>query len=206
MAELQEVLPEFAGFAVRYDPSKNPFFKAIFIENMRLVKSVAVGGTLLDLIRDAKPKYRDDFPAGINVIAVPQAIKYIESGHAPMFSSIVAVPGSDRYVAPKGCNHYVVGSSANAAVLPDESFNGKGGSVCKMLFNNAQFITSKGESVRPYLVLAHELIHSYHCLYGLKKDDDEELWTSGIGVYNDEPMSENVFRDQYKIARRTEYY
>lgn len=206
MAEILDVLPDFPGFAVRYDPAKNPFFKAIFVENMRLVNSVAVGVTLLGLIRDARPAFRGDYPPSINVIAVPQAIKYIESGHAPGFGGISAQPGVERFVAPRGCNHYIVGSSANAAVNTDESYAGKGGTVCKMLFNNAQFVTSKGESVRPYVVLAHELIHSYHCLYGLKKADDEELWTTGIGVYGAEPMCENVFRDQYNLRRRTEYY
>ncbi len=123
-----------------------------------------------------------------------------------MFGSITPVPGVPKYVAPKGCRHYIVGSSANAAVSPDKSYEGKGGSVCKMMFNNAQFITSKGKSVRPYLVLAHELIHSYHCLYGLKKQDDEELWTSGIGMYSSDPITENVFRTRYKLPLRTDYY
>lgn len=207
MAELTEVLPEFEGFAVCYDPGANPFFKAIFVENMRLIKSVAVGVTLLKLIEDASPTFRGDFPTGVNVMAKPQKVKYVESGHKPYFGGLTAVsgPGSEKYDAPANCNHYIIGSSANAAKSPTHSTNGQG-SVCDMMFTNAQFMNSRGEALRAHIVLAHELIHSYHCLYGIKKQDDEELWTSGIGVYSTETMSENVFRDQFNLTRRTAYY
>ena len=205
MAETTEVLPDFGGFAVCYDPGLNPFFKAIFVENMRIIESCAVGKTLLKLICDALPRFRGTFPAGINVMDKPQKVKYVESGHAPMFGKIVPAPGVNRYVAPRGCNHYIIGSSCNAALSTEDSENGQG-SVCDMMFTNAQFITSKGEPARPFIVLAHELIHSYHCLYGIKKSEDEELWTTGIGAYENEPMSENVFRDQLKLPRREEYY
>jgi hypothetical protein len=205
MAEITEVLPDFDGFAVCYDPSKNPFFKAIFIENMRLIQGCTAGKTLLKLIADARPRSRADFPPSVNVMAKPQAVKYVQSGHAPMFGSITPVPGVDRYVAPRGCNHYIIGSSCNSAKSTQDSENGAG-SVCDMNFTNAQFITSKGEQTRSHIVLAHELIHSYHCLYGIKKADDEELWTTGIGIYSAEPLCENVFRTQFGMTLRTEYY
>ncbi len=207
MAEIQEKLPDFSGFGVKYDPVKNPFFKAILVENLRIIERVAAGKQLLQLIADARPRHRADFPDGVNVFGKPKDVKYVESGHAPAFGSIVKVdgPGSAKYVAPKGCRHYIVGSSANASKSPTDSENGQG-SVCDMLFTNAQFVTSKGERSAPFVVLAHELIHSYHCLYGIKKGEDEELWTTGIGTYADEALSENVFRTQFGMPPRAEYY
>lgn len=204
MAELNEMLPEFDGFAVRYDPSLNPFFKAILVENLRKLGTCDAGKTLLKLIADARPRSRADFLTGVNVRCEPKAIKYVQSGHAT--AGGFAASASDRHIAPNGCNHYIMGSSANAALDPTASGDGTG-SVCKMMFTNAQFLNSKGEMVtHPYIVLAHELIHSYHCLYGIKKPKDEELWATGIGIYAGEPMSENVFRTQLKLPPRLEYY
>lgn len=205
MAEIMEVLPEFTGFAVRYDPGANPFFKAIMVENLRMVGSVAAGATLFKLIADAAPKSRSDFPTGVNVMCVPKPIKYVQSGFKPSMGGTIAASDDNRHVAPNGCNHYIVGSSLNAALDPTASENGNG-SVCKMMFSNAQFITSQGETARPYVVLAHELIHSYHCLYGIKKAKDEELWTTGLGIYKDDALTENVFRAQFNLAPRVAYY
>jgi len=113
---------------------------------------------------------------------------------------------ADPRHAPKGCPFYIVGGSQNAALDPTASDNGKG-TVCTMYFTNAQVVTTKGESTVPYIVLAHELIHSYHCLNGIKKDGpDEELWTSGIGQFDKEPLSENVIRGQLKMKLRVDYF
>jgi hypothetical protein len=108
--------------------------------------------------------------------------------------------------SPKGCPFYILGGSQNAAKDPVAAENSQG-SVCTMFFTNVQIITSKGEATQPFIVLAHELIHSYHCLNGIKKDGkDEELWTTGIGIYEKEPISENAIRDQFKMALRLEYF
>lgn len=206
MAEVNEMLPEFTGFAVRYDPTLNPFFKAIMVENLRILAACEVGKTLFKLIADARPRSRADFITGVNVRCEPKAIKYVQSGYKPAMGGTIQASSDARHVAPNGCNAYLVGSSANAALDPTASGDGTG-SVCKMMFTNAQFLNSKGEMVtQPFIVLAHELIHSYHCLYGIKKAKDEELYTTGIGIYADEPMSENVFRTQLKLKPRVEYY
>ncbi len=201
MAETTEVLADFKGFAVRYDPGTNPFFKAIMVENLRKIQTVPAGVTLFKLIADAQPKSRDDFPIGVNVMCKPKAVKYVESGYSPMFGKLVANPAQ---VSPKGCRHTIVGSSLNASRDPTASENGQG-SVCDMEFTNAQMITSKGETAYPFVVLAHELIHSYHCLYGIKKADDEEQWASGLGIYATDPLTENVFRSQFNLGPRKEY-
>ncbi len=76
-----------------------------------------------------------------------------------------------------------------------------------MRFTNVQVVTRRGEKAEPYVVLAHELIHSLHCLQGIKMDGrDEELWTTGLGKYENNPMSENVFRAQFGLAKRQRYF
>ncbi len=66
--------------------------------------------------------------------------------------------------------------------------------------------TSKGETMFSFITLAHELIHSLHHVTGTRKDEDEELWTTGIGMYIDEPMSENGIRKEFAMSLRIEYY
>lgn len=75
-----------------------------------------------------------------------------------------------------------------------------------MKYTNAQIVTSKGEATQSFIVLAHELIHSLHHVTGTRRDTDEELWTTGLGKYSDEPMSENKIRDQFGIKLREAYY
>jgi hypothetical protein len=54
-------------------------------------------------------------------------------------------------------------------------------------------------------VLAHELIHSLHCLNGVQAGENEELWTTGLGAYADEPMSEQKFRAAFAIGDQLQY-
>jgi Effector protein len=211
MAEIVEVLAEFRGIAVKYDPAKNPFFKPIVTDNLRKITSCDAGQKLLELIADASPRSRADFPGGINVMIVPQAVSFVQSGHKAAFytgggMNKTLQPSADPRHSPKGCPFYIVGGSQNAAKDPVATTNGQG-SVCDMYFTNVQVVTTKGEATYPFIVLAHELIHSYHCLYGIKKDgSDEELWTSGLGTFADEKLSENVIRDQLKVKPRIDYF
>ena len=45
---------EFPGFAFNYDPLKQPFFKALVKENLRLIAQLPMGKGLLKAIKDAK--------------------------------------------------------------------------------------------------------------------------------------------------------
>ncbi len=212
MAEIVEMLEDFGGLAVKYDTGKNPFFRPIVVENLRKIRSCAAGKTLLKLINDARPRHRADFAVGVNVMVKPTTATYVQSGHKLDFSPGSAVkdrlvPSSaNAHVAPAGCPYYILGGSQNVA--KDAAHTGDGqGSVCDMNFTNVQIITTKGEKSHPFIVLAHELIHSYHCLYGIRKDDGEEEWTTGIGLYRDEPLCENVFRTQLapELGLRLQY-
>jgi hypothetical protein len=81
------------------------------------------------------------------------------------------------------------------------------GCVCIMEFSNVQIITTKFEKTEPYIVLAHELIHSLHCLQGISADrrEDEELGTTGNGQYADQPLTENAFRSAFGLPPRIAY-
>jgi hypothetical protein len=223
MAETRVVLPEFPGFAVQYDLMANPFFEPIVVETLRKIKTVELGKTLLTGINAADPKFRGDFPVGINVIIKPlvAGMQYNQSGYKPtktwgsggafkvvgMVASSLAGHNLKRQVGDKtvDCPFWKDGTSANMAV--NTAFTGKDqGTVCYVTFSNAQFMTSKGEPCQPYIVLAHELIHSLHCLEGKHAGADEELLTSGEGKYADEPMSEAAFRRAFRLASRAAYY
>jgi hypothetical protein len=214
MSEVLEVLPDFVGFAVRYDTAKNPFFRAIVVENLRKLATVSAGKSLLSSIAAAAPRSRGTFPPSVNVICVPTLINFTQSGFKREVTygegglqTITGMTPSDRpQFSPPGCPFWIAGGSNNEAVDQSATSNAIG-TVCTMRFSNVQIITSKGERADPYIVLAHELIHSLHCLQGIKIDgQDEELWTTGIGRYANNPMSENAFRSQFGVPLRTQYY
>lgn len=227
MPETRKVLPEFPGFAVEYDINANPFFEPIVVESLRKIKSVAVGKSLLSRIAVANPQYRGDFPDGINVILTPMVngMQYNQSGFKPqkewleqgafkvtgMTPSLASGHNLKRTVTKNGneeeidCPFWKDGTSANLAVDPSFT-NGGRGTVCMVRFSNAQFMTSKGEPCAAFIVLAHELIHSMHCLEGTHAGSDEELWTSGEGKYEGDPMTEAAFRRAFGLAKRAAYY
>jgi hypothetical protein len=214
MPEILRVLPDFDGFAVKHDPAKNPFFRAIIIENLRKLATVAAGKSLLSSIAAARPRFRGTFPPSVNVVCVPTQVNFTQSGFQREVvygqggsQSITGMSPSDApQFSPQGCPFWIAGGSSNQAVDPEAAGNGTG-TVCNMRFSNVQIMTINGERADPYIVLAHELIHSLHCLQGIEMDgDDEELWTTGIGKYARNPMSENAFRSQFGLALRTQYF
>ncbi|MGH7625634.1 MAG: M91 family zinc metallopeptidase [Gemmatimonadaceae bacterium] len=211
MPELVENLTAFPGISVQYDTATNPFFRPIVVEALDKINSCAAGKPLLKNIAAATPGSRADFPQGVNVMVMPQPVSFVMSGYKQAWvpgggTSKTLEPSPDpRHVGANGCPFYILGGSLNAAKDPAASTN-KQGSVCKMLFTNVQVVTTNGEKTQPYIVLAHELIHSWHCLTGIKKDGpDEEVWTTGIGKFASEPLSENVIRTQLGVQPRTIY-
>lgn len=225
MAAVISVLPEFKGFAAEYDPNSNPFFEAICVDNLRKIKTVELGKQLLAGIENATPQSRSTFPLGVNVILRPllNGMQYNQSGLKPLknwgatgapfkLAGMVKSEHPGHNLTRKQENGAVVdcpfwkdGTSANEAVDKSATINKKG-TVCHVTFSNAQFMTSKGESCVSFIVLAHELIHSLHCLQGVHAGDQEELLTSGEGVYSDEPMSEAAFRNAFGMKKRSAYF
>lgn len=80
MAVILEVLADFDGFAVEYDPDENPSFKCIIIENLRRLASVSAGKALLSGIATARPRSRGDFVPSVNVKCGPVHINYTQCG------------------------------------------------------------------------------------------------------------------------------
>lgn len=77
---------EFKGFAFNYEPSQQPFFKALVKENLRLLATLPTGKRILAAIAKAKPKHRSNYPSGVNVILQPPITRGW-STNAPNLSS-----------------------------------------------------------------------------------------------------------------------
>ena len=86
MAIVSNKIPEFPGFAVRYDPSAKPFFQSMVVEDLRRITSKPIGEKLLADIAAARPRARAApananaeakavvFENGVNVVMVPTSI------------------------------------------------------------------------------------------------------------------------------------
>lgn len=218
MASVNNIIPEFPGFAVQYDPAEKPFFAAQLVEDLRRIASKDIGKQLLESIADAKPRVRTPtrltslecaaviFADSVNVVAVPVSRVFTQSGFkAAVVNKLQTLVASDaKHHNVEGCPFHAVGGSQ--AISYDATAAGNGtGSVSVMKYTNAQVTTSRGETTYSFMVLAHELIHSLHHVTGTRRDNDEELWTTGIGVYADNPMSENAFRAAFGLRLREMY-
>ncbi|HEV2492958.1 MAG TPA: M91 family zinc metallopeptidase [Terriglobia bacterium] len=197
------------GIFIRYEPTQNPYFAVIVIEALKNIKTTATGTKLLKKISAAAPSsVPADFPGGCKVLILPTTERiFIPQGFRRAFGELVANPGdkSKRPFNPTKLS----GSCAYASdVKSAQVAAGKGGGSGSTLeFNNTVTMTSRGETAHPFIVLAHELIHAYHALYGTRKDGPaEELWTTGIQGYEDEEITENKIRKEAGIPERAEYY
>lgn len=226
LALITHKLVEFPGFGVHYDPSQKPYFEANITEDLRKLASKPLGKELLEKIANAKPKNRTvasslvkemqaiPFFDGINVMCVPTTMDFTQAGFKrdigivngkiePVIKTS-ANPGHN----PKDCHFYSVGGSFAEAANP-ACDSDKMGTVSIMHYTNAQtFSQGSGEREHtwPYIVLAHELIHSLHHVLGIRNNNgEEEEWTSGLGKFIDEPMSENKMRDAFGHPLRKAY-
>jgi len=220
MPVVSNKLPEFPGFAVRYDANAKPFFQSMVLEDLRRINSKPIGKKLLEDIAAARPRARVAgassnaaakeiiFEAGVNVVMVPTSMEYTQSGFKMAFTGV----GVEKSLKPsaaashnvKDCPFHPAGGSCAEAA--DITAAGDGtGTVSIMKYTNAQILTGKGEATHSFIVLAHELIHSYHHVMGTRRDDGEEDWTTGIGVYAAEPMTENAVRAAFGLKLREKY-
>lgn len=222
MAVVTVELENFPGLAIQYDPTSTPWFEIGVKEALNKIKSVDLGVQLLKLIADAKPAHRVGqdgvtFPPDINVIISPQANRgFTQSGYKMDYgpgSAVknIMVKSTDPRLNVAGHSfNFSGGGSFNCNQDP----RGQGaiahsrdgtGCVCKLEFDSSQIMTRGGFHTTSFINLAHELIHSYHGLYGIHAGANEEKWTTGIGEFKDEPMSENGFRDKFGMDERTSY-
>lgn len=226
MTDVNVVLPDFPGFAIQYDPADKPYFKSNVIEDLRTIATRPIGVDLLGRIGSARPRTRTAratqseykrsivFSDGVNVVIVPSSMGYVQSGFKLAFGAGSAVkdtmqasndPLHNLMENGTPCRFHTGEGGSAAEALGDGDSDGTG-TISLMKYTNAQILTGKGEHTHSFIVLAHELIHSYHHVCGIKnKNGKEEQWTTGIGEFNEEPMSENAFRDAFGIARRNNY-
>lgn len=220
LSAVKQKLPEFPGFGVQYDPKLKPFFVSSVLEELRRIASQPIGKKLLADIAAARPRSRTapknaneaakaiHFSKGINVVMVPTSMELTQSGYKMAWTG----RGMEKAMQPstaashnvKDCPFHSVGGSCAEALDITAAGNGTG-TVSIMKFTNAQIMTSKGEATAPFIVLAHELIHSLHHVTGTRRDTGEEDWTTGIGLYTGEPMSENAFRAAFGMKLRESY-
>ncbi len=221
MGAISVKLQEFPGFGVQYDPSAKPFFVSNVLEDLRRISSKEIGRELLKLIAQARPRARSappnaneeakkiKFSKGINVVMVPTSVQFTQSGYKMDWTG----RGMEKSLKPStraehnldNCPFHIAGGSCAEALNIMAAGDGTG-TVSIMKYTNAQIVTGKGEATSSFIVLAHELIHSLHHVTGTRKENDEELWTSGIGIYSDELMTENTFRKMFGLPPRVAYY
>jgi hypothetical protein len=212
MGEIFKSLPVH-GFGVLYDETKNPWFETIVVENLHKLQTVELGRTLIEDIGKATPAARGTFPRDINVICKPSHFSFTQIGKKVLTEYDSA--GKQRPTGIKdsahplhnfeGCRFYKGSGGSFNDAIDKMAMSNKTGSVCYMYFTGAELMTGKGERALPFIVLAHELIHSWHCLEGIRKEVGEEEWTTGIGEYADNPMSEQKFRAAFKMDDRGKY-
>jgi hypothetical protein len=184
------------GIKLQYEEGSNPFFEVIAKEALALISSTPVGARLLAGIGLASPKVNDGLPAGCNVLIMPTTERKFYD------KSYRTVPNDARHMVPSALS-----GSCNAAVSPVDGEKTTSGSACKLFFNNTIRMTSKGETTYPFIVLAHELIHSLHCVTGTKLDGQaEELKTVGLAAYSGEAITENKIRGEHGLPLRTQYF
>ncbi len=221
MGTVSKKLPEFPGFAVQYDPVAKPFFVSQVLEDLRKIASKELGRELLKQIAAARPRKRSapanaspekkavKFSKGINVVLIPTSVQFTQSGFKLADVGWTGKKTMEASLAKHhnlaNCPFHISGGSSAEAVDPTADNNGTG-TVSIMRYTNAQIVTGKGEAAQSFIVLAHELIHSLHHVTGTISNKDEELKTSGIGIYANELMSENGFRKIFGLPPRVEYY
>lgn len=216
---------EFKGFAFNFDQAKDPFFKALCKENLRLLAGLKIGKRLLKAIRDAKPAYRvKNYPSGVNVVLQPPLARgWSTPGLSARTGRITDQTKFDAFnEARNPANHIfepnperrrggklVPGISAKTSLQEDNRVAATDGtgSTATLFYSNTEILSDSGTWFIPHVTMGHELIHCLHSLRGEMKSDDriEEYFTVGIKGYDYE-FTENKIRQEAGFPLRTKYF
>ena len=209
-------LSNYPGIGIDYDQSKNPFFEALVLENIRKIQALKTGQTLLDLIAQAKPKTRSNtFPEGINVVFRPPFEKVLNApGMKRSFSGGMQLVDQSKYDAWKGGQGQLIPSlGAKTSAEPTTKQGGADttpsvGCTCWVNYSNIEILSKDGTWHIPYIAMAHELIHCWHTLNGLSNPDmkQEEYQTVGIKGFESLPVTENKLRAEASLPIRKKYF
>jgi hypothetical protein len=216
MATVQQKLSEFPGFGVQYGEKDNPFFTSMVLEDLRRIASKPIGKLLLTSIADARPRVRTFsatsksewksvwFADGVNVVIVPVSITYTQSGFAlPYPGATALIPSASNKRNLPGHSFYWSDATTQAGAIHGKAACDGNGCVSIVRFTNAQVMGKNGERNHSFVVLAHELIHVLHNAMGTRHAKDEEFRTIGLGIYREEPITENQVRDAFGMSPRT---
>ena len=195
----------YSGIYVDYEETTDPYFKLNVIECLNTIHRYPVGRLLLKKISESNPHVSREYKV---LITAPYKREFIQAGYKIMFGSMVPTNSSD----PNWGAMQTRGGtgSGNEPVDHNAAENGSG-SAAEVIFNTTIRVTSTGETVYPFLALAHEMIHALHCLNGERipktgsTELHEEYFTVGIKGYEGEPITENKIRKEHKIPKRENY-
>jgi len=211
--------PGFDGISIqvpRSMPTRETFALNVW-ECLKQIRRLPSGDILLNQIKLARPvavSPRDahseetrslQFGISTMVIILPMEIEYVQSGYLKFGGMRPSANPQHNPDAP----FYRRGTGASTEALDlDAAGQMNRGSKAVIRFSNA--IMSSGLSTPPFIVLAHELIHAQHYLFGARYDarDDEENRTTGVGKFSGrmEPMvSENRLRREAGLPPRHAY-
>jgi len=210
--------PEFRGVDIQVPRSMQN--RETFVLNIREclqhIRRFPSGDILLNQIKYARPQAVSPrnaqseetrslkFGISTMVVIVPMAVEYVQSGYL-MFGGMV--PSSNPQHNPVGRFYRRGGASTEALDLDAAGMIGVG-SKAVIRFSNA--IMPSGINTPPFIILAHELIHAQHYLFGVRHDPSivEENRTMGVGKYDTylRPLvSENQIRREAGLPIRIAY-
>jgi len=150
----------------------------ILLNQIKHAVPLAVSPTIAD-----SPAVRNlQFDISINVIIMPTVVRYMQSGYMEVFGEMVE-SSSSGHNPPRAAFWRRAGTGAHTEALDTEAASRPGiGSKAVITFSNAQM--SSSIETPPFIVLAHELIHAVHHLYGYRWDGQEEDRTTGTGNFD----------------------
>ena len=117
--------------------------------------------------------------------------------------------GTGTHVPDAGASGPEGGSVAIAVGATQNAFEDGVGCPAAVKWNPNIFVTPSG-SRRPFIGLAHELIHALHYTTGTRlrggdEPGNEEFQTVGLGQYEGSAITERKIRAAFGIADRTQY-
>ena len=222
-----QTLENYPGLGVLYNVHQNPLFKKIIEENLSYLSTKIVGIALLERLEKAKPRYRHNFPAHINVIFTPLKVNFVEGGFKLQMGYRSPEHGlSGQPPVPMGMTRDVKNTrfqdfkermlgvkkeaglpmtTSGLGVLHESMHQTHAsdgtGTVCIVEFNNTRVPLKD----RPYIYLAHELIHCLHSLTGTKHVQNDEPATVGLGEHANDALTKNRFLEAFGLPKRTHY-
>jgi hypothetical protein len=219
--------PNFDGIEVHIpsDYEQLEQFGLSVMECLKQIRRLPTGDILLNQIKFAvplavspaiaeNPEIRNlRFDISVNVIIMPIVVRYMQGGYREVFGEMVesSHPGHNP---SRGAFWRRAGSGAQTEALDNDAASKPGiGSKAVVRFSNAQM--SNSLETPPFIVLAHELIHAVHHLYGVRWDGQEEDRTTGTGNFDGgrsgrgpgiRPLlSENELRREARLPIRRSY-